>query len=95
MLISLKTSHFRMFRGMNLPRAVPCLFTSLGMTVSRTFVNSIVTRAITSGNNVNCIVLSTDSDFGIPLTFLSLFSLTIVKIILCDFFMILRGHFIR
>ena len=89
---SLKASKLEILWNVGLPRSLPYFFAALKVSITLSFVGSVIAETVASNKGVGNMMLIASSQFNVPLVFSGLIVLAVMGISLYAIFALLEGR---
>ena len=89
---SLKASKMEILWNVGLPRSLPYFFAALKVSITLSFVGSVIAETVASNKGVGNMMLIASSQFNVPLVFSGLIVLAVMGISLYAIFALLEGR---
>ena len=89
---SLKASKLEILWNVGLPRSLPFFFAALKVSITLSFVGSVIAETVASNKGVGNMMLIASSQFNVPLVFSGLIVLAVMGISLYAIFALLEGR---
>jgi NitT/TauT family transport system permease protein len=83
---TLRASKLDILRNVGLPRAMPYFFASLKVSVTLSFVGTVISETIASNRGIGNLMMIASSSFDVPLVFAGLFALAFLGVALYAIF---------
>ena len=89
---SLKANKLEILWNVGLPRSLPYFFAALKVSITLSFVGSVIAETVASNKGVGNMMLIASSQFNVPLVFSGLIVLAVMGISLYAIFALLEGR---